>query len=141
MPVDRNLAFKVLLILDIAPIRQIQSAYHNIKVIIREDFEDKSKDTVEDMLIQTAEEPINKELDKIAIEGPNDGNNDGDNDVKDLHKVKPLTLAKLSFLFNTIETMYKELQESHPLLEQSLKFKRAIKTANLPYIELLKDIR
>eukprot|EP00061_Rhincodon_typus_P003814 g21038.t1 len=101
-----------------------------------------SKDKVEDMLTQMAEEPINEELDRFTNERIDGGNNDGDDDddVKDLHKVKPLTSVKLTSP-NTIDTMCKELQESNLILEWSLKFRGTLKDIRLPYIKVLKDIQ
>ena len=105
-----------------------------------EGFDDMQQD-VADILTERAVEITNEELDMMAQQGFKDSDDNDDDQQPPTPKTVPLTTAKIERSVPMVEQLSKETEESDPMLERSLKFKRQLNATFFSYAEMLKDLR
>lgn len=122
----------------------------NVEVIVSlarriggDGFDDMKEEDVAEILTQPAIEFTNEELDAMAKEGCKDSDEEEqeEDDVEVAPKIAPLTIAKLEKWASLMDEVSRDIQESDPLVERSLKFQRQLEHVFHPYAKLLKELR
>jgi hypothetical protein len=108
---------------------------HLVHRIGGEGFNDMQEEYVADILTERAVELTNEELDMMAQQGIKDSDDDDNDQQPPTPKIVPLTIAKIEKWASMVEQLSKEIEESDPMLERSLKFKRQLDATFFPTLK------
>ena len=115
---------------------ELRNIVNMAREIDGEGFSDLTSAEVEEEILGNAEDPLtNEELEKMV-----EMENETDDSVSD-DENKNLTLDNLGEVIRMSKALTTRLYDIDPSLDRSLKAKRAIENAMLPYIEIQKEMR
>ena len=101
-----------------------------------EGFEDLEADDVEELLVSHGQELSEEDVEELIKSSEEEEEEDNEAEI-----FKPaLTITNLNKIMAAVKSVSDLVCELDPFMERSLKFKRNVEDAELPYKELLKDL-